>query len=399
MSTLRFFALSLLGLLGAQCRPIEEPAIVLSADKTTFDGRSDHAIIRVQAYDKGGVAGAGQVSMLSAVGSFVEGNELTLINGAATATFVCRPDDESGCNGNVQIGATWKGLNEVLQIRVTPSIPKTPVIWKVVPTLSLTTVRGAITAPNGVVWAVGTGGSILQLKNGLWSTVASPVTTDLNAVAILQNGDPIIVGAAGVLLGWNAGVFQVLQTQAMDDFTAVWGASSSDLTLGTSIGQIRHFNGTAVEDVFALGSPVLSFVAGTGTDVVAIGTSTIAKFNGTAWTMETAPATTIFKTGLMGPDGLWLAGARTDSRQGVVSVGPGPDWKSSIVSSEPVEALTWFAGSDERFAVTQSRVYRKTGGSVWEAVEAPMGGTRAVSRFAGDIVILGPPGISLIRTR
>jgi hypothetical protein len=36
-------------------------------------------------------------------------------------------------------------------------------------------------------------------------------------------------------------------------------------------------------------------------------------------------------------------------------------------------------------------------GSTWLSANAPMGGNAAASRTAGDLVVVGPPGVSILR--
>ncbi len=51
------------------------------------------------------------------------------------------------------------------------------------------------------------------------------------------------------------------------------------------------------------------------------------------------------------------------------------------------------------FAVTANGVFRKPGTSECEAVDSPSGGNAVAGRSATDLIIAGPPGVSIRRVK
>lgn len=378
------------------CGPASfEPELYLSANKSTFDGRVDHVVLRVQAFGRTGAAGQGVVSFVAPAGRFVDAADVTLVNGFGTVTFLCDPTTQSACSGTLRLSATWEGRSANLQVRVTPSTLETPLRWKVVPTNTLATLVAVAAAPDNSVYAVGSGGTVVQLLDGQWVAVQSPTTEHLTAVTFTPRGTPVIAGEHGTLLVGNSGRLVLTETDLPEeDFTAVSASSETAIDIGATSGAIFHFDGTTVAKAFSLGAPVLS-LARLADSTWAGGEGLFGVNDGAAWGATAAPVLARFTVAVPAAGELWLGGARMNTGGGVLLVGPA-DWRT-VTFDEPVTALAIVPKGDERFVVTPTSVYRQIGDGSWAKSDAPLGGRAAISRFGTDLIIVGPPGVSLLR--
>jgi len=100
--------------------------------------------------------------------------------------------------------------------------------WTAVPSASPGTLNAVALAasawPGGPPrggWAVGDGGAIVRLRQGRWEAVASPVTTDLNAVAVAPSGEAWAVGDKGTVLQFADGQWKRFAHDVAADFSAV----------------------------------------------------------------------------------------------------------------------------------------------------------------------------------
>jgi hypothetical protein len=117
--------------------------------------------------------------------------------------------------------------------------------------------------------------------------------------------------------------------------------------------------------------------------------------DGSSWDVAASPVLARFTVALASAGELFMAGSRMDADGGVLLVGP-TAWRA-VTLAEPITALAIVPRGDERFAITESSVYRQIGEGAWTRAEAPSGGRAALSRASNDLVIVGPPGISLMR--
>jgi hypothetical protein len=391
VSILTAFALAAVG-----CGP--QPgaaALYLSTDVATFDGRTQHAVLRVQAFQASGEPGQGVVSLLAPAGTFSGGNELTLVDGFGTASFVCDPAADTACSGSVRLSASWAAQTAALVVRVTPATVATPVRWKALPTGTLATLNALAVADARTVWAVGTGGAVQRLTDSTWEGVASGTLDSLLAVTVTGDGTAIAAGEHGALLRWSGGAFQALPGDIKESYTSVAGLGATDFVVGTASGHLLHWDGLALTDEADLGSPVLSLAVQAG-EVWAGGVGAFAVRQAGAWTVQTAPVLARYSIATSSPEGLYLGGTRMDATGGVLFLGPA-DWRTQALSDEAT-AMAVVPQSEERFAVTARGVVRAEGtGSSWRQVEAPMGGRAAASRSPGDLVVVGAPGLSIVR--
>lgn len=375
--------------------PSSDPELYLASDKGTFDGRVEHAVLRVQAFSRTGSVGQGVVSFASAAGHFVDSPDVRLVEGFATVTFVCNPDEEEACSGTMRVSASWEGQNTNVQLRVTPSTREWPVNWKVVPTHSLATLLAVAAGPDNSVYAVGTGGTVLRLVADTWQPMASPTTETLTAVAVTSRGTPVIVGEHGTLLVGRSGRLELAMSGFTDeDFTSVSAGSDTSIDVGSLAGHIFHFDGTAMVTSFEMGAPVLSLARGADR-MWAGGEGLFGVNEGASWGVTAAPVLARYTVALPAAGKLWAGGARLDNSGGVLIEGPNPWYTTTL--DEPVNALAIVPKGDERFAISTNSVYRQIGSGTWHRIIAPAGGRAAVSRASMDLVVVGQPGVSLLR--
>ncbi len=93
------------------------------------------------------------------------------------------------------------------------------------------------------VFAVARGGAIVERIGGVWTSVASPVASDLFAVWGTSTDRMFAAGANGALLRREAGVWQPMDSGVLDDFRGLSGSGSSVWAVGTA-GAVVHFEGT-----------------------------------------------------------------------------------------------------------------------------------------------------------
>ena len=74
-------------------------------------------------------------------------------------------------------------------------------------------------------------------------------------------------------------------------------------------------------------------------------------------------------------------------------------FQSSSLPSGAVQAMAWGTGSADRYVVTDTSIFRLQPGGPWENLEAPTGGNAIVALGGTQVLVVGPPGISLLRVR
>ncbi len=396
IGSMRSPVLCVLGMAVCACQPAAEPSLSISSDRGSFDGRMQRALVTVTAADRYG-PGQGTVSLVAGVGEFVEGPQARLVDGQATVTYRCDPELEAACQGTVVLGATWGTISSSMQIKVTPSTPVVPVKWRVMPTHTLETLNDVVVGPGHAYWAVGTMGTVLRVVNDEWFSVPSGVDTTLTA-AWSDGTRLVIVGTNDTFLVWNGSELVPQPLDGYDDFTAVTGNATSVVAVTTQ-GRLARFDGATVAFEW-LGQDVLRSVAQSNAgEVWVLGEKSWYRSTPTTWAPVAPPVLGNWRTARFGPDGLWVVGAR-DTDQGVSGVvlnGPTPDWRSSAIATELIRDIFFVDGSDERFAVSDTGVFRKPGSSAWEAVETPMGGLAVAGRSATDVMVVGQGGVSIHR--
>ena len=375
--------------------PTGTATLSFASDVSVFDGRTEHAVLTLRAVAANGQPGTGVVTLVATVGSFVGGPQATLVDGLATATYVCNPVEDPACNGQLQLGASWGGLNERLGVRVTPSEVVGQVRWKAVPTLTLSELNAMAVGAGGRLWAVGSSGAAVALSGSLWSQVLTGTFADLLAVSFTSAGEGVIVGRQGTFLIERAGVLEPVETHLEVDFTAVLASSVTDVVIGARDGTLYQFDGATLTKASSLGVSVVSLTAN-GARVWAGGEGALAVRDSGTWGAATLPVETRLNIAASSPEGLWLGGPRLTASGSVLMLGPS-DWRTFDLA-EPMTGLAVVPDSSERFVISLGSVWRQVGvGTPFAQIDAPMGGNAVASRGVGDLVVVGPPGLSIIR--
>lgn len=391
-------ALTIVLLVG--CGPAATVDFTFSPDRQTFDGRTQRAIVNVVAVDERGNPGTGIVQLTTGVGSFVEGPELALVSGAGSATFRCNPAEEAACAGDVRLGASWRGESRSLIVRVTPSDPNERPLWRVVPTLQPVTLLAATLAPDGKVWAVGEKGALLSFQGTTWGPpVATGVTTTLRSIVVDPAGVMTIAGDRGVVLTGTPQALRRVQHSLTDDLAAViW--HQQQLFVATRTGAVGRYDGLEFITSQLSQLPINALTTRDGALVAAGDDGLFTSADGTAWSTMTTPVLARWLEVHSDADGLWALGRRvTIGAEPILIRGPGPDWKSTSLPTGGVQAMSWGEGSADRWVVTENSVFRQQVGAAWEDLDAPSGGNAIVQLGGISVLVVGPPGVSLLRVR
>ncbi|MCA2980340.1 MAG: hypothetical protein INH41_18685 [Myxococcaceae bacterium] len=388
----------------AGCPVPPEAELSLTADRTTFDGRFERAIVRVSALAPDGTPGAGVVKLTAAVGSFVEGSQLTLAQGTGSATYRCDPGEDPACSGAVRIGAEWQGVSRSLVLRVTPSDPNVRPRWSVVPTLQPLRLNAVATAPDGTVWAVGERGLLLPFRSGAWGTPSpTGVTTTLRALAIGADGRFDLAGDEGTLLSGRPGELATVQHSATSaTFTGV-ARFQRTLFVTTADGRAGPWD---VDLVLSEVSPrPLGGLVASDTRLVVFGVDTLAAWTGSRFEPVPQPVSGDWRQARLDSGGLWLLGQRLAVQNAPVLVqNPGADlkladWRSTNLPPGEPRAMAWGQGSTDRFVVTDDSIFRFQEAIGWQDLEAPSGGRAIAALGGGQVLVVGLPGVSLLRVR
>jgi hypothetical protein len=354
-------------------------------------------IVKIHAFEVGGSPATGVVHLTAPVGHFVNGEDVVLTEGFATATYACSPDEEAACSGTVRLAGEWASLHATTQVSIAPALVVTPVEWQVVPTHSLASIFAITSAADGSAWAVGGRGTVLHLIDREWQVVASPVHAALRAVAMDSNGDPVIVGDEGVVLRRISAHLEQLPFPTKTNFSAVAVDGDGVVLIGDDTGVLSTIVGDELQPKLDLRTPILA-MARQGDEVWATGDGVLARFASSQWMNLPTPLTAKLTVAQPTRECLWLGGERegATSVSGVLLAGPNPSWRTTVLP-EPVRAFAEVPNMAERFALTPSHLYRQLADGKWETVTVPATATAMTSRARGDLVLVGQPGISLLR--
>lgn len=398
MSSARWCS-SLVVLCLVACGPApEDPALSVSPDRSSFDGRVDRVILKVRGWAVGGSPAEGLVRLSAPVGRFVGGDTVVLADGFATATYACNPDEEPACNGTLRLAAEWNEVRASTQVSIVSPPVITPVRFEIVPTHVVESLEAIATSPDGVVWAVGERGVVLRLEGRAWQRVTSPTREGLHALAFDRSGAPVIVGDAGTLLRWSLVGLERVRLETKGDLTAVAIDADGVVLVGGRDGVLSRLEEGALVPELELRTPILA-LARQGDDVWSGGDNVLARRSQAQWLNLPLPVSARFTFAQPGKEILWLGGERpgVSGMGGVIVAGPMPTWRSAAFS-QPVRALTEVPGSGERFALTSASLHRQVASGEWQVIDAPAPTRAMTSRGPGDLVLVGPSGFSLLRT-
>lgn len=375
--------------------PVSEPALSISPDRPSFDGRSERVIFKIRAWEAGEKPGGGLVHLSAPAGSFVGGPDLLLVDGLVTATFVCAPSEEAACNGAIRVSAEWGSLHASTQVVGVEVNPPAPVIWEVVPTGTTAALLALEVANDGSAWAVGERGAVLQLVGRAWTRVPTGVTATLRGLTFDALGAPVIAGDEGVLLHWRGDRFELVRLEG-EEFLSVARDAHDGIHVGARSGLIYELRDADLVPELDMHVPVHSLALQDG-ELWATGENVLARLTD-QWLSVPAPMQGTIHFAHAGESGLWLGGVRqgVSSLDGLLVQGPMPSWRTTVLD-EPIKAIAEVPKVAERFALSSDRLYRQLGSASWTAIDCPTAAHAIASRGAGDLVLVGPGGISLLR--
>ncbi len=395
--------LTLFALVGsAGCGPALAPELTISTAQSTFDGRTQRAIVEFSAIDEHGAEGSGTISVFAPVGELVEGATVTLVSGRGSVTYRCNPLEDAACAGPIRLGASWRGVDRSLIVRVTPSDPSAKPLWRAVPTLQPVTLYAAAMAPDHTIWAVGERGVVLPYvpSTGWGTPVATQLTSTLRALLVSDDGQLTIAGDDGVLLqGAPGSLAPLTHSMGRPSFTAL-ARHQGRLYAATATGEVCLYDVNDLVPVAVTPQP-LNSLASLSSKLIAAGDDGLFESSdGEHWSSMAAPVLARWMATHVDADGLWALGRRsTGAGDAILVRGPGPDWRSTSLPTGEVEAMAWGIGTADRYVATKTSVFRQQLGAEWQDLEAPAGGKAIVVISGLSVLVVGPPGISLLRVR
>jgi hypothetical protein len=147
-------------------------------------------------------------------------------------------------------------------------------------------------------WNVGSNGFIAHLDGTTWTTIASGVTSQLNAVWADAHDDAYAVGDYGVVLHWNGSAWSLAATPLTQQrLSFVWGSGPADVYVVGQSGVAWHWDGTAWTDQ-TIDALSFSSLSGAGPhDVFATaGAGELRHNDGTGWTPVRTPGNAPFNS-------------------------------------------------------------------------------------------------------
>ncbi|MBL9006876.1 MAG: hypothetical protein JNJ46_21655 [Myxococcales bacterium] len=208
------------------------------------------------------------------------------------------------------------------------------------------TLRGAWSADDGEVWAVGDGGTVLRYRAGVWFPQASGTTQTLTAVWGTGASNVWVVGKCGLVLHWDGHGFSHAgpiadagqNCERQTAWLSVWGSGSEGLWLSGAKGQLWHRDKWEVwrpiDMPAGAGQPALHSVRGVSAEEVFVaGTaSTLLHCRGdiaTVIPLTSLPKVSLYAVWPESGQQIWIAGAagllRRVSVQGD-ETSAGPTW-------------------------------------------------------------------------
>ena len=142
------------------------------------------------------------------------------------------------------------------------------------------------------VWFLDGGPAVQRFDGESWSAMDTPSTGGLSCIFALSPSD-VFLCAGTQVLHYDGATFtatEVTSTTGLDGLTDLWATSRSDVWVVGDDAIIGHYDGTAWRRTLA-GSPFKSSIWGSGpTDIYALDTFDLVRFDGTTWNEVTLDA-------------------------------------------------------------------------------------------------------------
>jgi len=149
------------------------------------------------------------------------------------------------------------------------------------------------------IFAVGASGTILHSDDGTsWSSQASGTTNTLYGVWGTSSSNVYAVGASGTILrSTDSGTTWSSQTSpTSNNLYGIWGSDTDDIFAVGASGTIIHYVSSWSSQASGTTNNLYGVWGSDASDVFAVGVSgTILHYNGTSWSSQTSPITTINK--------------------------------------------------------------------------------------------------------
>lgn len=239
-------------------------------------------------------------------------------------------------------------------------------------------------AGSGSAFAVGDFGLIARWDGAAWSTMASPVSANLNAIWGRSAYDIFAVGDNGTILHYNGSAWQTMTSPTSNNLHSVWGfaAASNPVYAGGRDGDILKYAGgtwsfmatgladgiwnytiiygiwgAAPTDLYAVG-----YMSGDSTEDICLKCS-----DGATWQQFTGPSGSDSPATFF-PIAIWAATSDLlyiGGRDGIYTLANGNTWSMVLSDSNGIEDI-WGAAGNDIWAVGNS-IYHSTGGP-WTTV-------------------------------
>ena len=222
----------------------------------------------------------------------------------------------------------------------------------------------------GEVFAVGSGGMIVERQGPDWVPLPSGVDRTLNGIWGSSRADIWAVGAAGTIVHFDGSRWQLTPSPTTSELFGVWGSGPDDIVaVGGDFnrpGVLLHFDGKSwKEPTLGAAYGALSAVWGSGAkDVFAVGTAgTILHYNGSHWTGNEKASVRV-KDGLRS---VWGSGPANVYALGFKSIlhFDGAAWQlQAEVEGGPLNQI-WGPSAGEVFAVGSNGMLLRLEGATW----------------------------------
>lgn len=146
----------------------------------------------------------------------------------------------------------------------------------------------SVWATAGVVWAVGVGGTIVQVVGTTFTDrTPSPAPPNLLGVSGTGPNDVWFVGTSGSVLRWDGTSIRPFLTGVTQTLNAVYAASPTSAYAVGNFGRILRFNGVGwslVAEPSGNNGGYFSAIAGLSASDFVVGGANVFRWNGSAWT-------------------------------------------------------------------------------------------------------------------
>jgi hypothetical protein len=218
----------------------------------------------------------------------------------------------------------------------------------------------------GDIFAVGSGGTILDYDGIAWHAMNSGATVPLSGVWASGSDNIYAVGFGSTLLHYNGSDWSTLSVPTQVDLFGIWGSGANDIFVVGIDGTILHFDGDGWDTMASGTDAWLYAVWGNGADdVFAVGNdprATILHYDGSSWSkMYVGLAEDLLAVWGSGPNDVFAVGGRWI---GYVLHYDGVSWQEMELLPGPLSGI-WGSGPNDVFAVSYHSGIFHYDGTTW----------------------------------